>query len=317
MVEPPKSIFLDQNKWIDLAHAFDNPQSNPRLFEIGHGLIGAIKSGRLQCPLTSNLIIETYKMSDDQHRSLIAEIQAQLSQGRVIRDRNFLIRHELARLILHMDGRAANDAPTFWWMSKYFLEAFVDIPRAISQFGLEVDQIERLIADPKFSLFHWLAAAPTDERELAMKSYESGSNALIDLITARIERIGDQTFSMRQRIYAAILAIDEGGRILSVANALDLNWNNASDVGSNRLRQIIRDVPTYHVEVALASRIESLDRSIVSNDLRDMQAYVAAIPCVDVLIGEKLFVNLAMQAGLGKRYGCELHTSMAALESHL
>lgn len=256
-------------------------------------------------------------MSDDQHRSLIAEIQAKLSQGRVIRDRNFRIRHELASLILQMDGRAANDISTFWWMSKYFLEAFIDIPRAFNQFGLEVDQIEGVKADPKFSLFHWLATAPNDERELAMKSYESGSNALIDLIRARIERIEGQTFSMRQRIYTAILAIEEGGRILSVANALDFNWSNASDVGSNRLRQIMREVPTYHVEVALASRIESLNRPIVSNDLRDMQAYVAAIPRVDILIGEKLFVNLAKQAGLGKRYGCELHTSMTALEAHL
>ena len=56
---------------------------------------------------------------------------------------------------------------------------------------------------------------------------------------------------------------------------------------------------------------------IGNNDLRDMHSYVAAIPNADVLVGEKLFVNLALQARLDKRYGCALYSKMSQLESFL
>ena len=317
MSEPPRTVFLDQNKWIDLAHAFENPKRDARLYEIGCGLIEAIKSGRIQCPLTSGLLIETYRMSDDQHRMMIAEVQSILSQGRVFRDRDFMIRHEIARLIRTEVDYDVPSPPEFWWMSKYFIEAFVDIPRAINHFGLQQDQLNGISADPKFALFHWISTAPEQERNVAMDSYEAGSRALIERINLRIDRLKGQQFSLRQKVYSASLAIDEIDRILSVGMANGLNWNSLSDIGPKRLKFIMRNVPAYHVETALASRIEATGRSIKSNDLRDMASYVSAIPNTDVLVGEKLFVNLAKQGGLGKQFGCELHSDIYKLEAVL
>lgn len=313
----PKTVFLDQNKWIDLAHALENPKNDLRLHELGLELIKALGIGRLQFPLTSSLIIETYKMSEDQHRKLIAEIQAQISQGRVYRDRNFLIRHEIAQF-LHEYGYAEFlTPPKFWWMSNYFLEAFVDIPRAMKELGLQGDQIAVLRENPNFSMYNWIANAPQDERANAIAHFDVGSERLIAKIEKRIGRLVGEKLSMRQRVYSATLAIDEIDRILSVCQANQLDWKTVTDLGGQRLKRIMREVPTYHIEIALATRIEDLERTVSPNDLRDMQSYVAAIPNSDVLIGEKLFINLAIQAGLNKRYNCAMHTDIYALEAYL
>ena len=256
-------------------------------------------------------------MADDRHRMLVAEVQAQLSQGRVYRDRNFLIRHEIAQFLEKGGDAEPLNPPHFWWMSKFFLEAFVDIPRAVSELGLELDQLEGLSQAPKFALFHWIATAPSDERESAMEHYEAGSNRLIAAIQKRIARLADQRLSMRQRVYSAALAIDEMDRILTVCQARGLTWASVADLGERRVKRIMQCVPTYQVEIALTLRIEGLERRITLNDLRDMHSYVAAIPKSDVLVGEKLFINLAIQAGLNKKYGCHLHTKMYALEAYL
>ena len=317
MIAPPRTVFLDQNKWIDLAHAFDSPKHHARSHEIGCGLIDAIKSGKLQCPLTSSVILETYRMTDIQHRMMIAEVQAVMSQGRVFRDRNFLIRHEIAEAILQTQNEGAAKKPPLWWMSKYFIEAFVDFPRAVAQFGLEPDQVVGLQFDPKFALFHWISTTPEEERSLAIDYYEKGSRELIERIAVRIERLRSEKFGMRQRVYTASLALDEINRIVSVGAALGLGWTSLNDIGPQSLKRILRNVATYHVEIALASRIESLDRMITTNDLRDMHSYVSAIPNADVVVGEKLFVNVALQAGLGKRYGCELYSDLSELDTLL
>jgi hypothetical protein len=294
----------------------ENPKSDRRLYEVGCELIKRLEEGELHFPLTSSLIIETYKMANDQHRMLIAELQAQMSQGRVYRDRNFVIRHEMARFLWENGDAEFHNPPHFWWMSKYFIEAFVDIPRAVGELGLESDQVEGLRENPKFAMYHWIATAPPDEREKAIGYFEDGSKRLIAAIEERIARLADQKPSLRERVYSASLAIEEIDRILAVCQASGLNWTNVADLGERRIKRIMRTVPTYQVEISLALRIEGLKRPIAPNDLRDMQSYVVAIPNADVLIGEKLFINLAIQSGLNKKYGCNLHTKMYTLEAY-
>ena len=313
----PKTIFLDQNKWIDLTHAFDRPDSNPDLFQLGTKLIESVKSGSIIFPLTVNVLIETYKMGNDENRAKIAEVQAKFSQGLVFRDRNIRLRHEITQFVRKCESLGTITLPTFWWLSRNFIEAFVDLPQAISSFGLEPDQLDGIQADPKRALYHWVATAPQGERDLAMHMYNSGSDNLIQRIESRMAKLRNENIHMRRKVYSAVLAIDEGSRILSVAKAIGVDWNGANDIGTQKLKSLMHEVPSYSIEIELASRIESMNRPIQPNDLRDMQAYVSAIPYVDVIIGEKMFVNMALQAGLGKRFGCSISTKILDLEKYI
>jgi hypothetical protein len=53
---------------------------------------------------------------------------------------------------------------------------------------------------------------------------------------------------------------------------------------------------------------------INENDFRDMQAFCAVVPYADDVIAENQFVNLAMQAKLGARYGTRISTHLTTLE---
>jgi len=315
--KPPKIIFLDQNKWIDLAHAFDDPTKHPSIHAVGQQMITAVTEGRAIFPLTANLLIETYKMKDDAHRKLVAEVQAQFSQGYVYRDRNFRIRQELMTLIRNLEGFPDEDAPIFWFLSKYFIEAFTDIPNAVKQAGLEMDQIEGIQSNPKFALFHWLATVPESEQTLAMQEYEKGSEQHIKSIEHRIGKLKDQKLPFRLRAYSALLLLEELPRIFSVANANGIPWNDIPDVGDQKLKRLMREVPSYSAEIELTCRIELMNRKIETNDLRDMSAYVAALPNSDILVGEKLFINLAKQSQMHKRFENALFTDIKELVTYL
>jgi hypothetical protein len=47
--------------------------------------------------------------------------------------------------------------------------------------------------------------------------------------------------------------------------------------------------------------------------MRDMQAYSAAIPYADEIVGENQFINLARQARFGEKYGTKLETDLLVL----
>jgi hypothetical protein len=74
-------LFLDQNKWIDIARV-DNGTSrlseDKKLFRL---LVDAIETGQVITPLTETLIIETSKKNDLTQRRNLARTQSRLSKG--------------------------------------------------------------------------------------------------------------------------------------------------------------------------------------------------------------------------------------------
>lgn len=316
MNKPPKIIFLDQNKWIDLTHAMVDANDHSPLRNLGFKARDAIMHGEMLFPLTANLIIETYKMKDAENRGRIAEIQAKFSQGYVYRDRATRLGIEIANFVRQTSGLEMRPIRPLWWLSKYFIEAFIDIPSAVSKFGLQPDQLEGIRADPKYALYHWLATAPGEEQLQAMSAFNAGTDALIDRIMSRVTLLKGEKFAMRRRAYSANLFVSEAFRILDIAHSMGVTWSEVSDIGASNLKRLMKDVASYHAEIELVARIESLDRSIVRNDLRDMQAYVSAIPYADVVVGENLFVNMAKQAGLDKKFGCRLTTNLSDLAEY-
>lgn len=50
------------------------------------------------------------------------------------------------------------------------------------------------------------------------------------------------------------------------------------------------------------------------NDFRDMQTFQAVVPYADYIVAENQFSNLAIQAGLAKKYGPTISTDILSLE---
>ena len=168
-------------------------------------------------------------------------------------------------------------------------------------------------SNPARVLFDYLTADDGDARLERVRRFSAGSAAIIAGIEARRAIVATEPLALRKRAYSARLMIDELDFILATGRRLGLDWNSVSDIGSSLIRSIPVDVPILAAERELAVRLEDQAKPIAENDLRDMSAFALVLPLADIVIGEKAFINLAIQARLGKTRGTRLLTSIDEL----
>jgi hypothetical protein len=111
--------------------------------------------------------------------------------------------------------------------------------------------------------------------------------------------------------------IDELDFIFRTAKRLGLTWETVQDIGPPLLKSFVNEVPILNVERGLVVRLEDQARTTNENDLRDVASFAAALPLVDILVGEKASVNLARQARFGEKYGVVLLTRVSDLTDDL
>lgn len=171
--------------------------------------------------------------------------------------------------------------------------------------------------NPGFALFSFLSEGDESVRAEGVRRYSAGSAALLAKLEARRAHVAGETFALRRRAYAAQLLLDELDAILEIAQTLGLPWTKAADLGASLAKRLILDVPVLNAERELVVRLEDQARSTVENDLRDMAACITVLPLADLFVAENQFVNLARQAGLGRRYGTTLLTDVSELTEAL
>lgn len=151
-------------------------------------------------------------------------------------------------------------------------------------------------------------------RRSAVVAFSEGAERLRKRIEGRRSRDKNESLPMRRRIYSAIMMVDDIDFILSCAQAAGAPWRSVSDIGSSLARRMMSDVPSYYVEREIILRLESQDRPVNENDFRDMQTFQAVVPYADYIVAENQFSNLAIQAGLAKKYGPTISTDILSLE---
>ena len=80
-------LYLDQNKWIELAQGRRSPTDFPAQREVLALLVEEANAGRLVVPLTATNRYETHKINIRERREHLAWVQSTLSQGMVFRGR--------------------------------------------------------------------------------------------------------------------------------------------------------------------------------------------------------------------------------------
>lgn len=310
----PRIIYLDQNKWIELLRAEKSPGDYPSQFAILQSLTARRDAGEIVLPLSATNIYETYKIGDPQRRQGLALLQASLSGGLVFRGRYRRLETELSAFLSEAYHLERPPQPEWWFLSDIFFEAFAESDDERTSMKVP-DHLLRLIREhPATALYHHLTAASDDERAHAVKMWSDGSEALRLRIESRRQRHQNESFAMRKRIYNVLMFSEEVELLAQFAEKHGVHWNTMADIGLSMTRRLANEIPIYHTERELALRLETAQlRPITENDFRDINAYCAAIPYADDVIGENLLINLARQAGLGEKYGTRLETNILAL----
>jgi hypothetical protein len=310
-------VYLDQNKWIELARAAKSPAEHPENHALLQEIADAVAGGRLMLPLAATDIYETHKINDRERRSELASFQALFSGGVVFRGRHKRLEVEISALLRSIYNLPDAPEEPNWFLSKVFFEAFLESDDERFAAPLSDHLLNLLRARSDFCLYDYLINCPEAVRLGAVKRFSAGSEKLRQRVEKRRAQHSNESESMRRKLYSALLMIDEIELILTIAQRAGVAWSSTSDMDASNARRIITDVPTYYVEREIALRLEAQDRALHENDFRDMQSFCAVLPYADQVIGENQFVNLALQAGLNKKYRTELATNILALRKYL
>lgn len=312
-VPRPTIVYLDQNKWIDLARAATAPAEHPDLRRVLEAVCEKAAQGRVRFPLTWANTIETHKVNRVEQRLHLAYTQVTLSEAWVYRGRTRRLEVEIARVLSKVYGLAWSEPEPGWFLSNLFFEAATDADDP--NLGLENYPKAKawMAANPKDALFGYLMETPEAVRKEAIRRFTEGCDALRVRIEARRAQHKAEPISMRRRIYSAIVALETQDQIIATVDRLGIDWKGLADKGGSALRAVIRETPALHIEREISLRLEAQDRAIELNDLRDMQAFCAVLPYADIVIAEQQFTSLARQAGLPTHYGVHLETDIRAL----
>ncbi|MBB4261404.1 MULTISPECIES: hypothetical protein [unclassified Bradyrhizobium] len=209
-----KIVYLDQNKWIELARAVKSPNDFPAYYAVLQSLVTEANAGRLLVPLTSTNLYETQKIAIPERREHLAWVQSTLSQGMVFRGRHKRLEVEVIDHLRAQYGLDALPRDPRWFLSNVFFESTAEIgDDRIPQPSASV--LEAIRGNPPRFMFEYLTKLPEDLRAVAVSNFSGGSEKLRLSIEEKRTRDASETEAMRRRLAGARLMISELDLILS------------------------------------------------------------------------------------------------------
>jgi hypothetical protein len=313
----PTIVYLDQNKWIDLARAVKDPDGYPEHYSVLEKLVEGAKAGRLIVPLTQTNIYETHKISDPERRHDLAFTQASLSQGRVFRGRHKRLEVEATDVVRRAYGLDPLPRASNWFLSNAFFEAAIEWNNDRLGGMVSSRLFEAIKQNPPHFLYEYLMNTPEAVRVAAVKRFTEDSEKLRQRVEARRTRDANEPLSMRRRIYSANLMVDDLELLSDFISRACLPTTNENEILRKCAKKLIAESPSYFIERELTLKLETQSREIAENDFRDMQAFCAVVAYADVIVAENMFCSLARQAGLDGKYNTQIVTSLLELKVRL
>ena len=307
-------IFLDQNKWIELARVEANKGSSVQLQSLYSQLTAAVIQKKVLVPLSLSHVIETSKRNDPTSREHLARTQAKLSRGYVIRSRKGRLMIEFRFALKKVFNESPSELPDNWAVVPGFMKTFepfdelVGSPREVARSKFINKHIR-----PEDQLYNFLTQQDEDERCRWIAAFSKKSDELLERIVQRRKKLNRTSRVIQRRAYGAYLFYEHQDIMFSQVASIGKTADDIRQLRGETIIKIIDDVPTLNIERHLAVKLEAQDRMLERNDLLDMYSMCGAIPYSTWVIGENTFINLAKQCKLDKKYGSTLSTKLLSL----
>ncbi len=308
-------LFLDQNKWIDLARVHAGRTTSGPDLVVYQELLTAVHSGNLIAPLTASHILETSKRNDPESRAHVVGIQALLSKGFVFRSRKARLLIEMRNALHLAFGEKPKQLSANWAVVPGFMQAFETFDALVA--SPEDAATSRFInehVDPEKQYIDYMMNQDDARRRTAHAAFAKESDQLLSRIEARRTIMESSTVDLRWRAYAARLFLDHQGFVAHMLEVVGHTVDEMKELGGAAIVKFVRDVPTLNVEAELAARLEIQTGPLEVNDILDMQSFYTAIPYASRLVAERGFISLARQAKLDARYSVALLTKLSELQ---
>jgi hypothetical protein len=300
--QTPYLVYLDLNKWIDLAHAASGTKKGQQHEATLRTATELVREGVAIFPLSSAHFMEVAKIGSDSQRRTLAQLMVMLSQGWFLSSSSFLIHEELRRAIAsQLNHQAAPGAPTSV-LTRNIKEAIAN-PESID--GDEI--VTALLSQSPWMLEDLLATGRVGP------SFLNNWRRFADEHEAGRALRSDLTKEMRKRAYCVVVTMGIQDRLGAALSEFGLTMAPVMDgLGPDGCIALLEAVPFLDVEINLhVERNEHHDRPIQPNDEIDLGFLSIAIPYCHAVVTEKFWTNLARRLRLDRKYKTHVCSDLA------
>jgi hypothetical protein len=309
-------IYLDQNKWIELARVHAKTDTASPLVPLYEKLVTAVELEHILFPLSVTHVMETSKQNDPARRGYLAETQARLSKGCAYRSYTARLEAELHCAICRLLQIEWPALPPRWVIAPNFLQAFEPYDSMVSSSRMAqfASRLNRLMS-PAEQYIDFMRNQDDSRRREIHKQLSSSLAEHVSRMERRRALVAGQPVDMRRRAYAVGSFMDNLERMGRIITRLGRSLDEVWQLGEDAVRSLVECVPTLDVESRMAARLESESRPLDPNDVRDIQWLYTAIPYSTHIVAEKAAISRACQAGLHEKYSVHLSRSLTDLEA--
>ena len=303
-------IYLDQNKWIDLAKAFCGRPDGQRYLPALEAADSAVRTGKALFPLSSTHIMETAKSPRPEQRRQLAALMTSLSRGLVLRAATQIVPLYLDRALAECFGKRPEKPPPNL-TSRRIEDAFdFDLGGLL---GISPERAE---------LLRQTLDNPVAWCDLLEHHHEASRKAGIQAVNANGVRYAEEnekwrgvlandSFDTIRRAYAATLTLAFYDKLSRRLDALGHTMQEWGSLGTERLMEFWSSIPALSIELELhALKHREKSNPWRPNDSLDIGALSLAIPACDVVITERLWVSFIKRRAIDGMYGALVHSDL-------
>lgn len=273
-------IYLDQNKWIELAQMAHGKDSSARAKRILRELAAAVDGQSATLPLSSFHYIETSRISNVGRRVRLGEVMWRFSQGSTLLAYQAVVRHELeVALSKHFPQIVPSDIK---FVGRGHTHAFALPPLQGTLAHFEGEFERSLLAGSRL-----LGVGPPSWQNTIYR--ENFRNHLATLF----ERQKTVPKEMRENWHYAMSMVDILNPINDVLCKHALPFDALGTLGEEKLKQVIDDMPTRRVDLHLHRQVlRNATYRAKSTDLEDWGSLALATCYCDVVVCEKHMADM-------------------------
>jgi hypothetical protein len=320
----PLIVYLDQNKWIDLAKARVGHSDGQKYQVVLEKISDVVGRNKAIFPLSWLHFVETRKKRDLNKRRELAEVMADIAQGIAIIPKSQALNWELQRAVAMSFGETPIPMPSVfgYGMSMIFGRNFLE-KEINSQSDRNSDDLikrAKAILSSKEATVSFLVGDDESITSKLVQGLEEINKPFVLKMEKSREQERGSTDDLQERVYMGILTLELRPNLIEALGHYEKTMNDLFALGLKNMRKFFHDVPTLDVEIELALNLNKhWDRKLKVNDTSDVAFASISIPYCDVVVTEVFLRTLAMRRKTDKKYNTtiisDLNDLLPILES--
>ena len=316
-------IYLDHNKWIELARVDHGRASGPEKSDVLVLAREARRRGLASFPLSDIHYMETLQKRDVGARKRLAQTMASISQYDAIAPVWQLVPMEIDEALRVRFGRptSARSVRVFGKGAAHALaDARFDEAKSYQPPGKPALGSRGRAFFGEMLEFSALSGQGIAEGPKGRTPFEDGSSNYHEREKTLVDwfRATGASAEQRRVKLAQHTLEDIGAQIVEALDRAGIAIEEFLELGPEGVLDFLSNLPSRHVEHVLRTlRHENSQHVWKANDLADLGALCSSIPYCDVVVTERHWTHIVKRAGLDARYRTKVFSSLEDLRKIL